>query len=121
MASRWLQAAPFGVVAEAVGGSYSQYARISTNSGNPTVLGWPGHESQWRGGATEMGSRERDIELLYSTRDWQEAENILGLYAIRYVYIGPLERVAYTVNDRKFEQNLPLVYSESGVRIYEVP
>jgi uncharacterized membrane protein len=36
--------------AEAVGGSYSGYARVSTHSGLPAVLGWPGHESQWRGG-----------------------------------------------------------------------
>ncbi len=120
-AARWLQAAPIGVVAEAVGGSYSQYARVSANSGNPTVLGWPGHESQWRGGATEMGTRERDIEHLYSTRDWREAERILDLYNIRYVYIGPLERSTYTVNDRKFQQHMDLIFSEGGVAIYEEP
>ena len=43
-AIRWLQSAPDGVVAEAIGGSYSAYARVSTLTGLPTVLGWPGHE-----------------------------------------------------------------------------
>ena len=120
-AAGWLQVAPIGVVAEAVGGSYSQFARISANSGNPTVLGWPGHESQWRGGATEMGTRERDIEILYSTRDWREAERILAMYDIRYVYVGALERTTYPVNERKFQQHLSSVYSEGAVTIYEVP
>jgi uncharacterized membrane protein len=120
-AADWLQAAPIGVVAEAIGGSYSQFARVSANSGNPTVLGWPGHERQWRGGATEMGTRERDIEHLYSTRDWREAERILKMYDIRYVYIGPLERSTYPVNDRKFQQHLSPIYSQGAVTIYEVP
>ena len=56
-AIRWLQQAPYGVVAEAVGGSYTGFARVSTMSGLPAVLGWPGHESQWRGGGKEIGSR----------------------------------------------------------------
>jgi uncharacterized membrane protein len=120
-AAKWLQAAPVGVVAEAIGGSYSQFARISANSGNPTVLGWPGHESQWRGGATEMGTRERDIEQLYITRDWREAERILNMYDIRYVYIGPLERATYPVNERKFQQHMSSIYSQGAVTIYESP
>ena len=87
---RWLQQAPLGVVAEAVGGSYSQYARISTQSGDPTVLGWTGHESQWRGGSKEMGSRETDISTLYKTTDWKTAKTILDEYNIRYVFIDDL-------------------------------
>ena len=52
-AIQWLSRAPFGAVAEAVaagGGSYTEYARVSTLSGQPAVLGWVGHENQWRGG-----------------------------------------------------------------------
>ena len=56
-AMQWLWDAPLGVVAESVGGSYSVHARMSTHSGQPTVLGWVGHEHQWRGGFDEMGSR----------------------------------------------------------------
>ncbi|HKZ69542.1 MAG TPA: DUF2298 domain-containing protein, partial [Anaerolineales bacterium] len=37
------------VIAEAVGGSYSEYARVAAHTGLPTVLGWPWHETQWRG------------------------------------------------------------------------
>jgi uncharacterized membrane protein len=117
----WLKTAPPGVVAEAVGGSYTQFARIATNSGQPTVLGWPGHESQWRGGSEEMGSRQSEIERLYSTNDWDEAQNILRQFDVRYVYVGPLERTAYRVSENKFKRFLQPVFQEGQVTIYEVP
>ncbi len=113
-----------GVVVEAVGpngGQYSEYARISTYSGMPTVLGWAGHESQWRGGDKEFAGREADVETLYSTRDWDQALAILKKYDIRYVYVGPLERNKYRLNEDKFTQNLAKVYTQNGVTIYEVP
>jgi YYY domain-containing protein len=116
----WLRVAPRGFLVEAVGGSYSAYGRVSANTGHPTVLGWPGHESQWRGGSREMGTRERDIQNLYTTRDWDEARRILDLYDIRYVYIGPLERAAYTVNDLKFQRFMNPVFSQGPVVIYEL-
>jgi len=109
------------VITEAVGGSYTEYARVSTRSGQPTVLGWPGHESQWRGGGDEMGSRYGDIELLYETRHWDEANRILGMYNVRYVYVGGLERSTYQVNTEKFDQMLNIVYQNGEVTIYEVP
>jgi YYY domain-containing protein len=116
---RWLQQAPLGVVAESVGGSYSQYARVSTQSGDPTVLGWVGHESQWRGGAKEMGSRETDISTLYKTSDWNTARTILDEYNIRYVFVGDLEHSTYHVNEVKFQNNLKPVFQQGSVIIYE--
>ena len=83
------------MVAEAIGGSYTDYARVSTLSGFPTVLGWPGHESQWRGGYTEMGTRYDDVSLLYATNDWMTAEALIQTYDIRYIFIGNLERSTY--------------------------
>jgi len=120
-ALRWLEAAPSGVVVEAVGGSYSEYARVATHSGKPTVLGWPGHESQWRGGAEEMGSRQGDIERLYRSNDWTETQEILRQYNVRYIYVGPLERSTYGVNENKFERFLQPVFQQGQVTIYEVP
>jgi uncharacterized membrane protein len=117
----WLQQAPLGVITEAVGGSYTEYARVSTRSGQPTVLGWPGHESQWRGGGDEMGSRYGDIELLYESRQWDETDRILRMYDVRYVYLGSLERSTYQVNTEKFDQMLNIVYQNGEVTIYEVP
>lgn len=118
-AINWLKTAPAGVVAEAVGGSYSGFARVSTHSGLPTVLGWPGHESQWRGGAAEMGSREEDIRTLYRTADWNEAKTILERYNIRYIFVGDQERNAYRVNENKFQGNVEPVFTSNSVVIYE--
>jgi uncharacterized membrane protein len=83
-------------------------------------LGWPGHESQWRGGGEEMGSRFADIQQLYETTDWNEAWRTLRDYNVRYVYIGSLERSTYRVSPSKFDSHLPLVFSNNSTRIYEV-
>jgi len=120
-AIRWLRSAPLGVIAEAVGGSYTDYARISTHTGLPTVLGWIGHEGQWRGGYEEQGTRQRDIETLYITPHWEAAQDILQQYNIRYVYIGMLERTTYRVIETKFQRFLQPVFRQGDVVIYEVP
>jgi uncharacterized membrane protein len=102
-----------------VGGSYSEYARVATFSGQANVLGWPGHESQWRGGAVEIGSREQDLETLYNTADWETAKTILAQYHIRYVFVGSLENAKYKVDESKFTANLGLAYQNDSVRIYD--
>jgi uncharacterized membrane protein len=90
-------------------------------SGLPAVLGWIGHESQWRGGDDEMGSRAEDVRTLYSTRDWEQAQAILKQYDIHYVYVGTLERQTYPVNEEKFVKNLSRIYNQGQVAIYIVP
>ncbi len=120
----WLKSAPEGVVAEAVGpngGSYTGYARISVYSGLPAVLGWAGHETQWRGTNAPQGTREDDINMLYRTPNWDTAHNILNKYDIRYVYVGDLERTTYPVQEEKFQRNLIQVFHKGNVTIYEVP
>lgn len=117
----WLGEAPDGVVVEAVGGQYSGYARVATLSGQPTVLGWPGHEGQWRGGYTEVGTRQQDIQILYETNDWETALAIIRQYDIRYIFIGSLESSAYVINPAKFEQYLEAGFEQGGVQIFVVP
>jgi len=118
-AVRYLNLVPFGVISEAVGGSYSNYGRISKFTGLPTVLGWPGHELQWRGGVEEIGSRESDIKELYSTNNWITAKNVLDKYNLRYIYIGDIERKTYQISEEKFVLNLSVIFNNSGVIIYE--
>jgi YYY domain-containing protein len=120
-AINWLKTAPLGVVAEAVGGQYSEYARAATYSGQPNVIGWPGHEGQWRGGYNEVGSRPEDMRALFETRIWDEARAILDKYDITYVYIGNLERNTYNLFEEKFRANLPVAYEQGSVTIYIVP
>jgi uncharacterized membrane protein len=117
----WLSEAEDGTLAEAVGGQYSGYARVSTLSGQPAVLGWPGHEGQWRGGYEEVGSREPDIRTLYETPDWTIALEIIRRYDIRYIYIGSLERSTYSLNIEKFEQNLSPGFEQGNIIVFVVP
>ena len=120
-AIHYLQTAPLGVVAEAVGGSYSGYARIATHSGVPTVIGWPWHEFQWRGSWDAHGSREADIKTLYETTDWETARAILDRYHITYIIVGGIERTTYQVNEAKFQRNLVVIFQAGSTIIYGVP
>jgi uncharacterized membrane protein len=123
-AAIWLRSAPDGNIVEATRPDASYHGEIgliSTYSGLPTVLGWPGHESQWRGTYDGLQQRMDDIKTLYETSDWQTAQTILAKYAIRYVYVGTQERSNYRVNEVKFQQYLKLVFNQDQVVIYEVP
>ena len=120
-AAEWLRQAPVGTLAEAVhptGGSYTHYARISMNTGQPAVLGWIGHESQWRGGMDEVGSRQADIERLYTTGSWEEARQIIEQYGIVYIVVGNLERSTYNLYGDKFIRNLEPAFQQGAVTIY---
>ncbi len=120
-AAEWLRTATEGVLVEAVGGQYSEFARYATHSGQSGVLGWPGHESQWRGGSAEFGQRQGDIEALYSVSDWIYAQAIIDRYAIEYVVVGALERSSYNVNEAKFLTHLDIAYQNDAVTIYQIP
>ncbi len=129
----WLSKAPLGVVAEAVsptGGSYTHYARVGTLSGQPIVLGWIGHESQWRGGGREMGSRQADLERLYCSRSLAEALQIVEQYKIRYIFVADLERSTYHpasgncpggLYEAKFQLGFATVFQIGEVTIYQTP
>jgi len=121
-AIQFLEEAPPGTLVEAVGDSYwDSFNLAATYSGKPTVLGWRSHESQWRGGEKEKGTRQEDVMTLYTTHDWSQTQEILNQYGIRYVYIGPRERETYPVYEEKFSQHLSVIYNQGDVVIYVVP
>ncbi len=117
-AMQWLDQAPAGVIAESVGGSYSQHARMATHSGHQDIIGWTPHEGQWGRGAVEFGTRIEDVTELYQSRDWLVAQTILERYHIRYIVVGDLERNTYQVSEQKFMANLPVVFQNGSVTIY---
>ena len=85
------------------------------------MLGWAGHENQWRGSYEIPSAREPDIETIYNTLDPQTAMALLDKYNITFVYVGPLERSAYDPRAlEKFAQFMDLVYQNEGVKIYKV-
>ncbi|MEN8098713.1 MAG: DUF2298 domain-containing protein, partial [Chloroflexota bacterium] len=86
------------VILEAVDGQYTNGGRISAFSGVPTVMGWAGHELQWRGSHPDISPRESDVERMYSLTDWMSIQALLDKYSIEYVVIGDLERARYGGN-----------------------
>jgi len=124
-AIQWLKANVEGapVVLEAPGGSFTEYGRVSSQTGLPTLLGWGGHELQWRGSYEEPGRREPDIEAIYKGLDEKRVLKLLDEYDVSYVYVGRLEREKYQLSQAqvgKFAKFMDVVYDQGGVRIYKV-
>lgn len=124
----WLRqnATDGSVVLEAPGaplhlyGGYNYSGRISAMTGLPTLLGWGGHQSQWRGNYDEPARREPDIELLFNTSDYQQARQLLDKYNITYVYVGPLERERFSPQGlSKFDDIMQVVFQQDDVTIYK--
>ena len=119
---RWLAVnAPRGgsIVLEATGGQYSQFARVSSSTGVPTVLGWAGHEVQWRGNDRLFRDRGADIDRIYQSLDKSEVRPLLEKYSIDYVYVGGLERGKYPANSLDaFKGSLDVAFENLTVTIY---
>ena len=116
----WLQQAEFGVVVEKVGASYTSDNSVSTFSGLPAILGPTNHESQWRGGYAEIGNREDEVRQIYESRSWENTKMLLEKYNVRYVFIGSAEHSAYDIQEKKFLNNLHLVFESGDCKIYEL-
>jgi YYY domain-containing protein len=116
------------VVLEATGNEYSPYGRVSAFTGLPTILGWAGHEWQWRAnwllqpahtGLIER--RQADIDQMYTNSDTHVVLALLARYHIRYVYVGAAERAKYPgTNLERFTLFLRVIYRQAGVTIYQV-
>ncbi len=111
------------MIVEAAGQQYSFDDRVSTATGIPTVLGWGGHELQWRGNYDQAGPRERDIEQIYKSRDVNEARALLDEYGVDFVIVGSIEREKYQLTPPqvdKFAKLGALVFEQGSMRIYRV-
>ncbi len=107
------------VILEAVGGQYSGFGRVASATGLPTLLGWAGHEYQWRGNTPEPAIREPVIASVYSDQPWNETADLLNQFGVSYIYYGRLEKATYgPVASEIFEQNLDIAYQNSDVTIY---
>lgn len=105
------------VVAELVTGSYREGGRLAALTGIPTVVGWPGHQGQWRGTAYNetVGSRPDDMARLYTDMRLENVAPLLQQYDIDYVMFGVAERNRYgTAGEEKFAQNFEAVCRSSS-------
>ena len=121
-AIQWLNANVQGspVILEAPGASFqAQTSRVSGYTGLPTLLGWPGHESQWRKNFIQAGTREINIQEIYNSRDEQYVSSLLNKYDISYIYVGPSERSQYApAGLAKFDIMAIPVFQQGSVTIY---
>lgn len=111
------------VILEAAGSQYSFDNRVSVATGIPTVVGWGGHELQWRGTSEVYAPRERDVEQIYKSRNVNETRELLAKYGVDYVIIGDIERGKYQLNSslvEKFGKIGTLVFEQGSMRIYHV-
>jgi YYY domain-containing protein len=118
----WLRrnAPPDAVVLEAAGDDYSPagHARISTFTGRPTIIGWGGHEVQWK---QRPGVRRIEVARLYGARGAAAAEPLLRRYGVRYVVVGPLERSTYgTAGLSKWDALGRRVFDGRGTTVWAV-
>jgi YYY domain-containing protein len=124
-AIRWLEenhATP-PVILEGTRGSYwieGRSSRISMATGFPTLMGWIGHQHQWRGTYFhQVSTRPDHIRQIYQLREWETTEALLELYGIEYVLVSPLEREWYTpLYQPKFDRFMLPVFQQGSVIIY---
>ena len=122
----WLRAntAPDTLVLEGKGGSYrAETARLSTATGRATLLGWDGHESQWRGeayGAMAQG-RPEALDGVYRNSSAEGLQSVLEQWQIGYVVVGPAERNLYGIPpgvENRLAQVMELAFEMGEYRVY---
>lgn len=111
------------VILEAQGDSYTDYERISANTGLPTVAGWWVHEWLWRGSSNVVGDRIPDVVALYQSKDINETSRLIKKYEIKYIIVSKLEKEKYPeLYEDKFKKIGRLVFrSTNGIgAIYQI-
>lgn len=108
------------VLLEAQGDSYTDYERISANTGLPTPLGWTVHEWLWRGNYSFPQSRLEDIRLLYEG-DITQTKSLIKKYNIQYIYVGDMEHTKYpALDETKFQQLGKVVFRKGHTSLYRL-
>ena len=114
------------VEASQYGASYSDYARISVFTSNPTVIGWTYHEWIWRSNKdysipTELSQRDLDVNYIYTSNDPDYLKGLLEKYNVSYIYVGDLEYKTYKNLDIEFLKSLfEVVYNSNDTYILKV-
>lgn len=110
---------PGAVVVEAVGNDYTDAARISTFAGTPTLIGWVGHQLQWRGPTPELDRRQQLTRRIYTdpaSVDWVDT---IERFGVQFVVVGSMERELYGQDvGSRVERTLTPVHQSGTTVIY---
>jgi YYY domain-containing protein len=118
------QTAPQARVLQAPGSSYdASQSRLSVATGRPTLIGWEGHERQWRGRQFDAmaAGRAEALEAVYGAADPEGIRRALLGWRIDYVFVGDAERLRYGIDEERearIAQAMDLAFSSGAVRLY---
>ncbi len=111
----------YPVILESAGDSYTDYARISANTGIPTIIGWSVHEWLWRGSYNVVGPRVTDVQSIYTSNNTEQVKELLKKYNVKYVVVSNLEKQKYkSLNENNFQKLGSLIYDKKGARLYKI-
>lgn len=112
------------VIAQAPGDSYhADQSLVSTVTGRPTLIGWQGHERQWRGGAYAAMTAGR-LEALRQIYRPVSAETLLAAldrWQVDVVWVGRHERRHYAMtagDDALLGRVMAVAFEQGAVRVY---
>jgi YYY domain-containing protein len=117
------------VILETTGNPYSYFARFSSNTGLPTLLGWSNHEGLWRAHDPIVGERRDQVQWIYNApsldaphpRSRKSSRVLLDQHAVRYVIVGELEREHHQAAGLEKFESLPVAFRNGQTVIYKVP
>lgn len=121
-AIKWLQShrKPGDVILETWGQDYTEHSRFSAFTGMATIMGWPGHQLQWRGNSIEHQSRLKNIDKIYLGKDKNVLNKLINKYKINYIILGNREKNKYNIkNLENLSGSIKLVYSNNTTQIYK--
>jgi uncharacterized membrane protein len=91
---------------------------MSTFTGRPAVIGWAGHELQWK---HDPGTRPADVRAMYVATTAAAARPLLDRYGVRYVVVGPIERADYgDAGVAKWDELGRRVFDRDGTVVWEL-
>ena len=122
-ALRWVQAnlEASSTLLEAVGRAQTRANLLSAASGVPTLLGWPAHEYQWRGGALAIAERRAAVESIYREGASEQTRVLALSWGVTHVYLGLEERRQFGADVAVRFDGWPVRFESRGARIVEVP
>ena len=98
--------------------------RIGSRTGRPTLIGWDGHEVQWRGSAAgvEIVRRQELVDHVYLPSDDASLITNLRTAGAAYVVVGRQELQRFPGDlMRSFDGVLDLAWEQGSTRVYRVP
>ncbi len=108
------------VLLQAITPSYGPGSVLAAASGVPTLLGWPGHELQWRPGVA-LGDRQAAVDRIYREGASERTLALARSFGVTHVFVGRLEAQLYGAGVASRFEGWPAVFEASGALIVEVP